>query len=335
MKTLQEISDNETNKKAQKKSFPGFVDPMLATLTDDYFNDPEWIYERKLDGERFIAMIEDGTPSIYSRNNQKLNNTYPECIDALKQRNYPNLILDGEIVVFDGNVTSFSKLQNRMKIDDPQEAREASEEVYFYFFDILYYQNYSLERIPLRNRKSILKKVIEWNDPIRFVSHRNELGKEYHEEACRKGWEGIIAKDGKSKYSHSRSKKWLKFKCGKSQELVIGGFTEPEGERTGFGALLVGFYKDKALQYSGKVGTGYDDDFLKEWRTKFEKIEQRASPFEEFDEDEGGSIHWVEPKYVGQFAFTEWTQDEKLRHPRFKGMRYDKAPKEVVKEKPQ
>ncbi len=307
---------------------------MLATLTDDYFDDSDWIYERKLDGERCIVLIEDGNVSIYSRNEQDLNNTYPELKEALEGNKYPNLILDGEIVAFEGQVTSFSKLQDRMKIKDPEKAKDSNVKVFLYFFDLIYYQNFSLDQLPLRTRKKILKKALRWKDPIRFVSHRNEKGVKYHKEACQKGWEGIIAKDGDSNYVHSRSKKWLKFKCSKGQELVIGGFTEPEGNRVGFGALLVGYYKGGNLHYAGKVGTGYDDEFLKEWREKFDKIERKSSPFEDFEDDKSGHNHWITPKYVGEFDFTEWTDDGKLRHPRFIGMRKDKDPKEVKKEKP-
>jgi DNA ligase D-like protein (predicted ligase) len=334
MKSLKEITEKKVFEAAERKSFPGFVKPMLATLTDDYFNDPEWIYERKLDGERCLILIENPKVSIYSRNEQNLNDTYPELIETLNEEGYPDVIMDGEIVTFDGKVTSFSKLQDRMKIKDAEEAKDSEVKVYLYLFDILYYESYSLTKVQLKKRKKILKKVINWEDPIRFVSHRNEAGKEYHDEACQKGWEGVIAKDGNSKYVHGRSKKWLKFKCGKGQELVIGGFTEPEGERVGFGALLVGFYKNDSLQYAGKVGTGYDDEFLLEWREKFDEIEQDSSPFENFQDDKDGDNHWVKPKYVGQFDFTEWTDNNKLRHPRFIGMRQDKDPQEVTKETP-
>lgn len=335
MKTLKSLLSEDAIEKVEKKNFPGFIKPMLATLTDDYFDDPDWIFERKLDGERCILIIEKGEVCIYSRNEKKLNNTYPEFEQAIKKKSYPDLIIDAEIVTFDGKVTSFSKLQDRMQIKDRQEALDSEVEVYLYMFDIMYYENYNLDQLSLKNRKKILKTVMRWEDPIRLVSHRNETGKSYHEQACKKGWEGIIAKDGTSTYVHSRSKKWLKFKCAKGQELVIAGFTDPEGERVGFGALLVGFYKDDSLQYAGKVGTGYDDEFLEKWRKKFDDIERDSSPFENFNDKEGGKNHWIKPKYVGEFGFTEWTNDNKLRHPRFIGMRYDKDPEDVTKELPE
>ncbi|WP_205030454.1 non-homologous end-joining DNA ligase [Psychroflexus aestuariivivens] len=307
---------------------------MLATLTDDYFDDPDWIYERKLDGERCIIVLNKGECGIYSRNEKKLNNTYPELENALKDDSYSDMILDAEIVTFDGNVSSFSKLQNRLQIKNRDIALDSEVKVYLYIFDIIYYDSFELNQLSLKHRKKILKKVMNWEDPIRFVSHRNETGKSYHEEACRKGWEGIIAKDGKSNYVHSRSKKWLKFKCSKGQELVIGGFSEPEGERVGFGAMLVGYYEGDSLVYAGKVGTGFNDEFLAKWRKKFDNIESDTSPFEDFNDDNNGDYHWLKPKYVGEFGFTEWTDDNKLRHPRFLGMRDDKEPEEVVKEEP-
>ncbi|MFO7744296.1 MAG: non-homologous end-joining DNA ligase [Psychroflexus sp.] len=335
MKLLKDLIEQDVFEKAKEKKFPGFVKPMLATLTDDYFNDSEWIYERKLDGERCEILIENAKVFIYSRNEKKLNSTYPELVEALEKEKYPNLILDGEIVTFDGDLTSFSKLQNRMQLKNSEDARKSDVKVYLYVFDIMYYQDYAIDQFSLKARKKILKAALTWDDPVRFVAHRNEDGKAFHKEACQKGWEGIIAKDGESTYVHSRSKKWLKFKCAKGQELVIGGFTEPEGERLGFGALLVGYYEKNALMFAGKVGTGFDDEFLKKWREKFNQIEQDFSPFENFDNDENGANHWIKPKYVGEFGFTEWTDDNKLRHPRFLGIRDDKEAEQVTKEVPE
>lgn len=317
-----------------KQTFPGFVQPMLATLTDDYFDDETWIYERKLDGVRCLVAVEEGSSKLWSRNEKELSNSYPELVEAIDAQKLPNLIADGEIVAFDGNVSSFSKLQNRMQIKDPEKARNTGVAVYLYLFDLLHLDGHNLTQLPLLERKKVLKRLFAWEDPIRYTSHRRENGTAYHTEACRKGWEGVIAKDGKSTYVHSRSKKWLKFKCEKGQELVIGGFTEPQGERVGFGAMLVGFYKNGSLHYAGKVGTGYDDEFLRKWRKKFDKIERKTSPFQDFEDTDNGKNHWITPKYVGEFGFTEWTNGNKLRHPRFLGMRYDKDAKNVKKEQP-
>jgi len=222
-------------------------------------------------------------------------------------------------------------LQQRMQIKDPNEARATGVAVYLYLFDIVFVDGYRLEDLPLRTRKKLLRAAIEFEDPIRFTSHRNERGEEYFEKACARGWEGIIAKDATKQYVHSRSRSWLKFKCGKSQELVIGGFTAPKGARKGFGALLVGYYDEGGLSYAGKVGTGYDDAFLVDFRKRLDRLSRETPPFSS-KTDAKGDITWVTPKLVGEFGFTEWTRDGKLRHPRFLGLRRDKPAKEVVRE---
>ena len=184
----------------------------------------------------------------------------------------------------------------------------------------------------MRTRKGVLKSVFTFDDPLRYTPHRNETGLGYLKEACAKGWEGLIAKVASSTYVHSRSKKWLKFKCDHRQELVIGGFTEPQGDRSGFGALLVGYYDGEELAYAGKVGTGYTDQFLKELREMLDQRRMDRSPFEKQSPREDGTIHWVRPDLVGEVSFTEWTSSNKLRHPSFVGLRSDKDPKSVVKE---
>lgn len=331
MAELDHILSAEELKKTKSVKFPGFKTPMLATLTDDYFDDPNWIYERKLDGVRCLVCIQNGKVNLFSRNENDISSTYPELKNALKESNYPNLIIDGEIVAFDGKVTSFSRLQSRMQLKDSAKIKATTTKVFLYVFDILYYQDSDLTQVPLRSRKKVLKKVLNWTTPIRYVVHKNEYGKTFLEQACVDSWEGIIAKNSTSAYVHSRNKNWLKFKCSLGQELVIAGFTDPEGERVGFGALLVGFYKGKDLYYAGKVGTGFDDQFLKIWRKKFDAITQTNSPFVDFIVDKK-HIHWLQPLYVGQFGFSEWTKTNKLRHPRFLGMRDDKDPKKVIKE---
>lgn len=332
MAKLESILKPEELETLQKSKHPGFLSPMLATLTEDYFDDPQWIYERKLDGVRCVLSIENGKARLFSRNENEMSDSYFELPQELEKHSYPDLIADGEIVAFDGKTTSFSKLQGRIQLKDEKRLQNTEIKIYLYLFDIMFFDGFLLENLSLKTRKKILKKVIEWNDTIRFTPHRNKKGKEYLEEACNKGWEGLIAKDGKAPYAHSRSKKWLKFKCAHGQELVIAGFTEPQGEREGFGAMLVGFYKDEKLYYAGKVGTGFDDAFLRKWRSKFNKIERKESPFENFSDTDNGKNHFMEPKYVGQFGFTEWTKTNKLRHPRFLGMRDDKNAAEVVKE---
>ncbi|TVR84668.1 MAG: ATP-dependent DNA ligase [Rhodospirillales bacterium] len=306
--------------------------PMLATLTDKRFSDPDWIFERKFDGERALAVRAGETPRLLTRNQKDISATYPELIDILAEQTCDDVVLDGEIVAFDDGVTSFSRLQQRMQISDPKEARSSPVAVYYYVFDILHLNGYGLERLPLRRRKVLLKQAIGFDDRLRFTPHRNTEGEAYFAAACKKGWEGVIAKRADGAYRHGRSSDWLKFKCARGQELVIGGFTKPQGSRIGFGALLVGYYEDGELRYAGKVGTGYDDDFLATFRERLDRLRRETSPFaEEVNEKD---VTWVSPRFVGEFGFTEWTRDGKLRHPRFLGLRDDKEAGEVVREEP-
>jgi DNA ligase D-like protein (predicted ligase) len=320
--------------KLKERNQPGWMQPMLATLTDERFSDKGWIFERKFDGERCLA-YRDGDPiRLLSRNQKELNVHYPELVEDLKQKLGKHIILDGEIVAFDGNVTSFSRLQKRMHIQNPQEARESEVKVYYYLFDILYLEGYDLTQIPLRTRKSILKKVLDYQDPVRYTLHRNQEGEAYFQKACETGWEGIIAKDASSAYLHGRSKKWLKFKCVKEQEFVIGGYTEPQGERIGFGALLIGYYQDGELCYAGKVGTGYSDETLHDLQEKMSKLGRNETPFAPDPDLPEKEVHWIEAKLVVQVGFEEWTEKNRLRQPRFLGLREDKESQSVRKEEP-
>lgn len=316
----------------RRQEQPRWTPPMLATLTEDHFSDPGWIYERKFDGERVLSFRRGAEVHLTSRNRKELNETYPEVDAALKSQPCDDFIVDGEVVAFAGDVTSFARLQQRMKVKDRDAVRRSRIAVYYYVFDLLYLDGHRLDRLPLRIRKGLLQRVLDFGNRVRFTVHRNEQGLDYYEEACRKGWEGIIAKRADSFYRHSRSRDWLKFKCSHDQELVIGGFTEPQGSRKGFGALLVGYYEDDRLRYAGKVGTGYDDDTLVELRERMDRLERKTSPFAD-DVRETGA-HWVTPELVGEFGFTEWTRDRKLRHPRFLGLRRDKRADRVVREKP-
>ena len=305
---------------------------MRATLTDERFSDPDWIFERKLDGERVLVFRQGKRVRLLSRNKKLLNNTYPELVDAYRKQPNGNFIVDGEVVAFQGRISSFSRLQGRMKITDPEEARKSRIAIYHYLFDLLFLDGHDTTRLPLRDRKKLLRKVIKFTGPLRFSAHRSEEGEKFYKEACKAGLEGLIAKNAEGEYVHSRSRDWLKFKCVNEQEVVIGGYTDPKGSRVGFGALLVGYYKGKRLKYAGMVGTGYDDELLRDLGKKLRKIEKGDPPFSK-DSLPKKNVHWVKPKLVGQVGFTEWTGAGKLRHPRFKGLRRDKKPKDVIREK--
>ncbi len=330
MHKLLEGLDKKAKAKLKKKKMPEWTPPMLAKLTHNYFSDKKWIYERKFDGERILIFCENKKIKLMTRNKKEAGRQYPEIVEAFGKYSKTNFIADGEIVAFDGSTTSFAMLQNRMHLKNEKEIKNSKTKVFLYLFDLIYYEEYDLSDLTLLERKKILKDAFSFKDPLRHTIYRKENGEKYLEEACSKGWEGLIAKDGTAAYKHSRSSDWLKFKCSNQQEFVIGGYTDPQGERTGFGALLIGFYKEDKLLYAGKVGTGYDDETLKRMAKKLHKLKRKKSPYDE--EVKEKNVHWVTPELVGEVGFTEWTSRHKLRHPRFLGLRRDKKAKDVVRE---
>jgi DNA ligase D-like protein (predicted ligase) len=329
MSALDRLSDAD-RKQLSKADAPDWFATMLATLTHDHFSDPDWIFERKFDGERILAWCLSDEIRLLTRNQKRANDTYPEIEEALGRCVRAPCILDGEVVAFEGDVTSFSRLQQRMQMRDREKARHSDVAVFYYAFDIIYLDGYRLDEVPLRARKEVLRELLEFDDPIRFTSHRNEHGESFLAEACEKGWEGLIAKRAESPYRHTRSRDWLKFKCVRGQELVIGGYTAPHGSRKCFGALLVGYYDDGRLRYAGKVGTGFDDETLERLYDRFQSLTRETCPFDE-DVDEP-EVTWLAPELVGKFGFTEWTVHGKLRHPRFLGLRRDKEAADIVRE---
>jgi bifunctional non-homologous end joining protein LigD len=297
------------------------MQPMQAVLTDERFSDPDWIFERKLDGIRCLAFKADTRVRLRSRNDLSLNGRFPEIVAALEADPVTDVVLDGEIVAFDGAQTSFERLQQRGERPTP---------VFFYVFDILRFDGEDVTDEPLRARKALLRRSLAFADPIRLTAHRDRDGEAFYAEACRKGWEGLIAKRADAPYTHGRSRDWLKFKCSAEQELVIGGYTAPRGSRTDLGALLLGYYADGRLRYAGKVGTGFTRATLRELARKLAPLRRDASPFTDDVRERGAT--WVEPHLVAQVGFSEWTRDGRLRHPRFLGLRDDKAAGEVVRE---
>jgi bifunctional non-homologous end joining protein LigD len=311
---------------------PRSVEPMKAVLTDEPFSDPAWLFERKLDGVRCLA-FGGGEVVLKSRTGRTLNGSYPELVEALERDPADDFVVDGEVVAFKGGVTSFERLQRRMQLSDPGAARRTHVAVFFYLFDLIHLDGYDTTGLPLRARKSVLRRALAFNGPVRWMQHRNRDGESLFGEACRKGLEGLIAKRADRRYVQGRSRDWLKFKCSHEQELVIGGFTAPKGSRTDFGALLVGYYENGDLRYAGKVGTGFDRATLARLGKRLRELEQEAPPFVDVH-PVPRSARWVRPELVAQIAFTEWTRDGRLRHPRYLGLRDDKRPSEVVRERP-
>ena len=318
---------------------PDWIEPELATLTRERFSDPGWLFERKLDGERCIAFCDGPRIRLVTRNQKEVASNYPELVDALGDQRQGDFIVDGEIVAFDGDRTSFALLQQRIHVIRPGPELRRRVPVYYYVFDVMYEGDNDVRPRPLRERKTLLADLLPFRDPLRIPEHRERDGEEYYRQACQKGWEGVIAKRADAPYRSGRTKDWLKFKCEAGQEFVIGGFTDPQRSRVGFGALLLGYYDpDGHLVYAGKVGTGFDDRTLRSLREELAALETDHPPFDRGDLPRSSrskdGVHWVEPRMVAQVGFSEWTKDGQLRHPRFQGLRRDKAPQEVVREVP-
>jgi bifunctional non-homologous end joining protein LigD len=314
---------------------PGWVDPELATLTRDRFSDPAWLYERKFDGERILAYKFGGEVRLMTRNRKQVNTNYPELDEALHAQGADNFVVDGEVVAFVGRETSFEQLQQRLgqRHPDPELVRRVP--VYHYLFDVMYADGRDIRQLPLRDRKKILRELLTFTGPVRFATHRNRTGEAYYAEACRWGWEGLIAKRADSPYLAGRGHDWLKFKCLNGQEFIIGGYTDPQRSRQGFGALLLGYYDDKGeLVYAGKVGTGFTDATLVSLHRTLAGLERDKTPFARGELPRSG-VHWVEPNLVCEVGFSEWTAAGELRHPRYQGLRWDKDPAEVTREMPQ
>jgi bifunctional non-homologous end joining protein LigD len=312
---------------------PAWTPPMLATLSEDPPPKSGWLYEPKLDGVRVLIFCSGGEVRLFSRNRKPLNDAYPELVEALAIAVRGDAVLDGEVVAIDPKrgVSSFALLQQRMQLRDPVRAVRSGVPVLLYLFDILYYEGIDLTGLPLVDRKSVLRDVVWYDDPIRFTPFRTTGSARMYRDACSRGAEGIIAKRAESRYVGARSSEWLKIKCVLQQEFVIGGYTEPQGARERLGALLVGYYEDQKLRYAGKVGTGYDRATLEMLHQRLTPLHRRTTPFAP-GPIPGGPVQWVTPRLVAQVGFGEWTEAGLLRHPRYLGLREDKTAREGVRE---
>jgi ATP-dependent DNA ligase len=290
------------NPPTPRPTMPEWLEPMAATLTEERFSGPEWLFERKFDGIRLLAYKRGARVELYSRN--RLPQQLPEIEDAIGALPAGELILDGE-VAWDGRSS-------------------------YHVFDILWSNGEAVTSLPLEERRALLRRL-PLKAPLRRVDAIEDA--KPWERARREGWEGVVAKRRGSPYEHRRSKHWLKMKCEASQELVVGGFTDPQGTRVGLGALLVGYYEDGEFVYAGKLGTGFDTKMLRELRARLDAIEVPQTRFTRATGLPRLRAHWVKPQIVVQVAFVEWTVHGKLRHPRLIALRADKNPDEVVKER--
>ncbi|HEY7631012.1 MAG TPA: non-homologous end-joining DNA ligase [Thermoleophilaceae bacterium] len=306
---------------------------MLATLTDRRDFGDDWFLERKFDGERCVAVKRDGDVTLASRTGKDLTGRYPEVTEAIAGQRAGELLLDGEVVAFDGESTSFGRLQQRLGVTNPSDGLVQRFPVVFCVFDLLELDADDLRPQPLRERRKRLTKAIRERPALQVSQAWTGDSERRFGDACRSGWEGLIAKRADAPYVTGRSRDWLKLKCVWEQELVVGGYTEPTGSRTDFGALLVGYYEGDQLRYAGKVGTGYTAQTLRELGGRLRKLEIEDSPFADARPVPRGT-HWTRPKLVAQIGFAEWTTDGRLRQARFLGLRDDKPAKDVVRESP-
>ncbi len=287
----------------------------------------DWLHEIKFDGYRMLAHIRDGSARFYSRNRHDWTDRFPELAGLLPKLPVTEAILDGEIVhMLETGVTSFGRLQA-----DIGDKRTAG--LFFVVFDLLYLDGWRLERVRLDKRKALLASVLA--DPpdtrIRYSDHQVGRGPEFFAAAAAIPLEGIVSKRRDSTYRGGRRADWLKIKAVGREELVVVGFTDPAGERIGFGSLLVGYYTPAGtLNYAGGVGTGYSDKVLRTLRARLDTIAQKEATVMLPKSVSRTGVHWVRPEMVVEVRFTEWTSDGILRHPVFLGVREDKTAREVV-----
>jgi bifunctional non-homologous end joining protein LigD len=309
------------------------ITPMLATLTDRRAFGDDWLLERKFDGERCFARKHNAQVRLESRTAKDLTGTYPEVRAAVADQRTRDLVLDGEVVAFDVDQTSFSRLQQRLGVTNPSAERVAAYPVVFCVFDLLELDGDDLRDSPLLERRARLTAALGPSAAMQISEAWRDESERRFAQACRAGWEGLIAKRAQAPYVAGRSRDWLKLKCVWEQEFVIGGYTDPAGSRTDFGALLVGYYEGGGLRYAGKVGTGYTAATLGALGARLRELEMPESPFVDARPIPRGT-HWTRPELVAQIGFAEWTNDGRLRQARFLGLRDDKRPADVVRERP-
>jgi bifunctional non-homologous end joining protein LigD len=303
---------------------PDWIEPMLATLTDERDLGDGWVLERKLDGIRCLAFVAGGRVSLLSRTRKPL--AFPAVAEALRDLRQ-DAIVDGEVVAIDhhGAPLGFQALQRR-NLD--------AGHVQLRCFDLPWRGDTDLRGHPLSERRSQLEQLVAPNTAVAVSEALDGPSQTAYQRACAAGWEGVIAKRADGPYRGGRSRDWLKLKCLLEQEMVVGGFTEPQRSRIGLGALLVGYHEGRTLRYAGKVGTGFDTETLRALRERLDALTVAEPPFGEPVRPLPKGTHWVAPKLVAQIAFAEWTSAGRLRQPRFLGLREDKRPRDVVRERP-
>ena len=314
----------------------------LATLAERPFSDPAWLFEIKYDGVRVLAARRGDRVELYGRSGQDTTSRYPEVVRALRALPVESFVIDGEIVALDdAGRPSFQRLQPRMALTDPREIERMAlrRPALGVFFDCLMLDDRDLRKLPLVDRKECLRLLVPLLGAVRYGDHVMEEGTAFFELASEQRLEGMVAKRARSVYPGARTRDWIKIKCQRRQEFVIGGYTDPQGSRGHFGALHLGVYDGPVaaprLVYVSKVGTGFDDALLAAIAEKLRPLERKTPPFDGGAMPTGRGHHWVEPRLVAEVRFTDWTEDGGLRHPTFIGLRDDKKPLECRRDEPE
>jgi bifunctional non-homologous end joining protein LigD len=313
---------------AKRVVMPGVIHPMLATLVDQPFSNPDWLFETKWDGVRAICFIKQGKARFVSRNQNDLTAQYPELANIADYVDASQVVLDGEIVALDDKgVSRFQLLQPRLGRKHSSEIKRlaAKSRIAYYVFDLLYLDGFDLTGCQLLDRKTRLERTLKSAHNVRYSDHIIAAGKEFFKEVARIPLEGVVAKRIESRYVQKRSSAWLKIKTIQESEVVVGGYTEPRHSRSHFGALVVGLYRDGQLQYVAHVGTGFNQQSLKQLYQIMQPLKTKRSPFV-VEPQTNEPAQWIKPQLVAQVKFSEWTIDQHLRHPVFLGLRDDKKP---------
>jgi bifunctional non-homologous end joining protein LigD len=316
---------------ARKVAMPEFVPPQLATLVDKPPPGNAWFHELKFDGYRLLCHLNRGQVRLWTRNQKDWTTKFSGVAKAVKALPLKSVILDGEIVALDpSGRASFQRLQQSIN-------KNAGAGLLFHVFDLIYIEGYGLTKTPLRERKRVLAELFESlgdGGLLRYSDHIEGNGAQFLKQACSYGIEGIVSKLADSTYESTRSRNWLKIKCIKRQEFVIAGYTLSE-KGLPFSSLILGVYEKGKLIYAGRAGTGFSNTQRVELKKMLDRIVRPTRPFEQIPKDPGlRRAVWTEPKLVGEVAFTEWTDENVIRHPSFQGLREDKKPREVVREEP-
>ncbi len=317
---------------ARKSPMPVRLAPMLATLSERPFSDPSWLFEIKWDGVRALAWIKEGKLTLHARSGSDITTQYPELAGLPASFSGQNAILDGEIAVLDARGRSdFEKLQERMHVRAPGQKLLSEFPVVYFAFDLPYCDGYDLRAAPLLQRKQLLQRLLHSSERIRFSDHQLEKGKELFELAKQNELEGIIAKRIDSRYVSERSANWLKLKTSKTLDAVVGGWTAARGAGMSFGSLLLGLCEGKKLRFIGHAGSGFNAETHKSVAAKLNKLETSKCPFDKVPET-NEKASWVTPNLVAHVRFSGWTQEGRLRHPVFLGLRENAKPQDCRRE---